>query len=235
MARARRTNRDREVANAELAMQSVHDPLTGVFNRGHLPTLIRQHGDTLGQRAVHGEARDCVGLMLLDIDHFKAIVDTHGHAAGERVLVEIARRLRTLVRDHDAVVRWGDESFVLVLPGAPAQGLEVLATRVLRMIGGEPVRSENTAITVTVSAGCVTFPLNREKRWEDALQLADAAMQLARQRGCNRAVCVLDIREDVATAVVAGDLAAAETLGRVSLSMLPGPSRPVMVDAAAMQ
>ncbi len=235
MARARRTNRDREVANADLAMRSVHDPLTGAFNRGYLQTLTRQHGDALGKRAVHGGARDCVGLMLLEIDRFKAIVDTHGDAAGDRVLVEIARRLRTLVRDQDAVVRWDDEAFALVLPGAPAQGLEVLATRVLRMIGSEPVRSENTAIRVTVSAGCVAFPLNREKHWDDALQLADAAMHLASERGCNPAVCGLDIREDAAMAAVAGDLAAAETLGRVRLSMLPGPSRPVMVDVATMQ
>lgn len=234
LVRARHINRRLKVANADLAEQSVHDPLTGVFNRRHFQSLIGQHGVALGKRALDGESGggECVGLILLDIDHFKAINDTHGHAAGDRVLVEVGRRLQALVRDQDAVVRWGGEEFVLVLPGTPPQGLEVLATRVLRMIGGEPVRSENMAIEVTVSAGCVAFPLNREKRWEDALHMADAAMYLAKRRGRNRASCVTDVREGAVLETVADDLTAAEAAGLVTVAMLPGPSRPVIVGAA---
>lgn len=234
LVRARRINRHLKVANADLAKQSVHDALTGAFNRRHFQALMGQHRVALGERALDGEGDDggCVGLVMLDIDDFKAINDSHGHAAGDRVLVEVARRLRTLVRDQDAVVRWGGEEFVLVLPGTAPHGLAVLATRMLRMIGGEPVRAGDMAINVTLSAGCVAFPLNLEKRWEDALQLADAAMYLAKQRGRNRASCVTDVREDAVLQAVVDDLAAAEASGLVALAMLPGPSRPVAIGAA---
>lgn len=231
--KARRANRRLKAANANLAEQSAHDPLTGVFNRRHFQTLMAQHGIAAGRGALdRGDDEECVGLVLLDIDHFKAINDTRGHAAGDLVLVEVARRLQALVRDRDAVVRWGGEEFVLVLPGASVAGLTVLAPRILRTIGSEPVRAGNTAIDVTVSAGCVAFPVNREKRWEDALQLADAAMYLAKQRGRNRALCVTGVREGEVLDAISDDLAAAEASGRVSLSMLPGPSRPVAVDVA---
>ena len=233
LVKARRANQRLKAANANLAEQSAHDPLTGIFNRRHFQTLMAQHGIAAGRDARdRGDEEECVGLVLLDIDHFKAINDTRGHAAGDLVLVEVARRLQALVRDRDAVVRWGGEEFVLVLPGATVAGLAVLAPRILRTIGSEPVRAGNTAINVTVSAGCVAFPVHREKRWEDALRLADAAMYLAKQRGRNRAVCVTGVREDAVLDAISEDLAAAEASGRVSLSMLPGPLRPVLVDVA---
>ncbi|GAB2615917.1 GGDEF domain-containing protein [Novilysobacter erysipheiresistens] len=234
LVKARHANRRLKAANANLAEQSAHDPLTGVFNRRHFQALMAQHGIAAGRGAFDGEddGEECVGLVLLDIDHFKAINDTRGHVAGDLVLVEVARRLQGLVRDRDAVVRWGGEEFVLVLPGASVAGLAVLAPRILRTIGSEPVRAGNAAIDVTVSAGCVAFPVNREKRWEDALQLADAAMYLAKQRGRNRAVCVTAVREGEVLDAISDDLATAEASGRVSLLMLPGPSRPVALDVA---
>src|SRR5690606_25188153 len=124
--KTRRQNRRLTDANADLAKQSVHDPLTGAYNRRRFEWLMEQHA----QRVESGEL-GCVGLMLLDLDHFKQINDHHGHDAGDAVLVELTRRLRGLLRDQDAVVRWGGEEFVLSLPGTPPGGLEVLAQRVL--------------------------------------------------------------------------------------------------------
>ncbi|QNA90234.1 GGDEF domain-containing protein [Massilia sp. Dwa41.01b] len=127
----RRRNQALVVDNAALVSQSIHDPLTGAFNRRHFEQLMAQQEAT-----VHGRSRDrsyqaAVGLVLLDVDHFKRINDTHGHAAGDEVLKVVAERLRGLVREQDAVVRWGGEEFVLVLPGTPADGLPVVAAKAL--------------------------------------------------------------------------------------------------------
>ena len=164
-----------------------------------------------------------VGLMLLDVDHFKHINDTWGHAAGDVVLVELARRLQVLVRQHDVVVRWGGEEFVLVLPGTSPEGMTVLAERTLRVVGDAPVMWEGTAIPVTVSAGCVTYPLLHGQPWQDSLKVADLAMYLAKQSGRNRAVCVLDVVEGASPELLLGDLSGAHAAGHVALQTVLGP------------
>src|SRR3546814_393431 len=110
LVKARRANQRLKAANANLAEQSAHDPLTGTFNRRHFQTLMAQHGIAAGSDALdRGDKEECVGLVLLDIAHFKAINDTRGHAAGDLVRVEVARRLPALVRERDAAGRWGGE------------------------------------------------------------------------------------------------------------------------------
>ena len=191
--RSRARNRLLEVSNAVLSDQSVHDPLTGAFNRRHCVTLMSQQEAQFVNKSRDRHHSAGVGLMLLDVDHFKHVNDTFGHAAGDAVLVEIARRLLALVRQHDVVVRWGGEEFVLILPGTSAEGLTVLAERVLNVIGCEPVMADGKPIPVTVSAGCVSYPLLPNQPWQDALKVADVAMYMAKEGGRNRAVCLLDV------------------------------------------
>ncbi|UUZ53885.1 GGDEF domain-containing protein [Massilia sp. H-1] len=190
-----------------LSDQSVHDPLTGVFNRRHCTTLMGQQEALLAKKSRDRTYTACVGLMLLDVDHFKKINDTYGHSAGDAVLVEIARRLQELVRQHDVVVRWGGEEFVLVLPGTSAEGMLVLAGRLLRTIADSPVMAEGQAIPVTVSVGCVAYPLFPNQAWQDTLKVADLAMYLAKQGGRNRALCVMGVNEGALVASLATDLA----------------------------
>lgn len=221
--RSRARNRVLEDSNAVLSDQSVHDPLTGAFNRRHCVALM---GQQEAQRA--GRSRDRnysagVGMMLLDVDHFKHINDTFGHAAGDVVLVEIAKRLLALVRQHDAVVRWGGEEFVLVLPGTSPEGLAVLAERVLNVIGTEAVMADGKAIPVTVSAGCVSYPLLPGQPWQDALKVADMAMYMGKESGRNRAICLMDIAGDTPEASLADDLAGVIAAGQVAVKVIAGP------------
>lgn len=222
--RTRRRNRLLEDSNALLSDQSVHDPLTGAYNRRHCVALMAQ------QEAMHvGRSRDrsysaSVGLMLLDVDHFKHVNDSCGHYAGDEVLVEIARRLQALVRQHDVVVRWGGEEFVLVLPGTSADGMAVLAERVLKTIADTPVVADGRAVPVTVSLGCVSYPLLAGLPWQDSLKVADLAMYLAKHGGRNRAVCLLQVDPGVPPELLTGDLAAAEEAGHVKLRTILGPA-----------
>ncbi len=225
IARARRRNRALEDSNAVLSDQSVHDPLTGVYNRRHCVDLMSKQQVLLANKSRDRNYKATVGLMLLDVDHFKHVNDTHGHAAGDEVLVEVARRLQQLVRQHDVVVRWGGEEFVLVLPGTATDGLLVLAERVLKTMAAKPVMVGDTAIPITVSCGCVCYPLLPDQNWEDTLKVADLAMYQAKQSGRNRAVCVMEVEEGVSSDVLLADLGKAAANEQVSLRTVTGPAR----------
>lgn len=237
--RARKANRRLAVDNASLAEQSVVDTLTGAFNRRHFHALMDQLASTMGVGTGPRKPQLAIGLMLLDIDHFKAINDTQGHAVGDVVLVELTRRLQGLLREQDAVVRWGGEEFVLVLPGTPAERLGILAERIMLAIGGKPFENAPGVIDVTVSIGCVAFTADDERQWHDALQLADAAMYLAKQRGRNCAVCVELSDPGVAVDAIGDDLVAAEHAGHITLvtvkgapkSTLPAQAPPLLVES----
>lgn len=223
--RSRNRNRVLEDSNATLNEQSVLDPLTGAFNRRHCHTLMGQQEALIAGRPNDRNHKACVGLMVLDLDHFKLVNDSFGHAGGDVVLVEIAQRLQDLVRQQDTVVRWGGEEFVLVLPGTAPAGMLVLVERVLSIVGSQPVMVEGKPISVTVSVGCATFPLFPGQSWEDSLQVADFAMYLAKSRGRNRAVCVMqaEVTAEAQATVMRGDLADAQQAGQVVLQVIEGP------------
>lgn len=179
---ARRANRQLTQDVASLTEQSSLDELTGVFNRRHFSDMMQPYEHD-------PEAR--VGLVMVDVDHFKRINDSLGHDAGDLVLTEVARRLQSLVRAHDHVVRWGGEEFVLVLPGATPQGLPQMARRLLDAVAGAPIRVGDRQLHVSVSAGCVVHPLEPGSSWDSALRLADTSMYRAKRHGRNRAACVV--------------------------------------------
>lgn len=223
--RTRSRNRLLEDNNEALNKQSLRDPLTGAFNRRHCHALMGQQEALLGARSRDRKFEACVGFMMLDVDHFKLVNDSLGHAGGDVVLVEVARRLKDLVRQQDTVVRWGGEEFVLVLPGTGPAGMMVLAQRVLDIVGSTPVMVDDKSVPVTISVGCAAFPLFEDQTWEDGLQIADFAMYLAKERGRNRAICVMSADASAQADLSRGDFAAAESSGQVVLGVVEGPSQ----------
>ncbi|HEX5570213.1 MAG TPA: GGDEF domain-containing protein, partial [Ktedonobacterales bacterium] len=219
--RARQANRQLAVANAALAEQSMVDPLTGAFNRRHTQALLERLQQGLARRRAHeAEAPTGTGLLLLDLDFFKRINDTWGHAAGDAVLVAVAQRLRTLLRQDDVVARWGGEEFVLVLPNTSAQALSALARHVLHVIGDAPVLVGGQPVAVSVSLGAVSFPAMPGQDWEDALGLADLALYQAKAGGRNRAVCLTRVAAQTDIARLNQDLAQAQAAGDVELTVV---------------
>lgn len=219
---ARRRNQQLEASNASLSEQSSHDPLTGVFNRRHCQALMTQRERLrLGgpDEDAHG-----TGLILLDIDFFKHVNDSYGHTAGDVVLVQTAARLRALVRQQDAVVRWGGEEFLLILPGTKAEGLCVLAERVLQVMGGEPFELGGQLVQVTASLGAIAHPFAPGQGWDDALQVADLALYLSKSGGRNRATCLLSVSPEASMDRLRSDLAAAQSAGDVNLRQIIGPA-----------
>lgn len=221
LARVRQANRRLSDDVAVLAEQSSHDALTGAFNRRQGHALLRQH--TQAAQAAAPAAMPTLGVMLLDIDFFKRVNDTHGHAAGDRVLVEVAKRLQELLRAHDAVVRWGGEEFLLLLPNARADALPMLAGRVLQAIACTPVPIDGQAITVSVSAGCLLSPFGGITDIEALVQVADLALYRAKASGRNQAMLVT-ARGALDIAVLGQDLLAASHAGHVRLEVVHGPT-----------
>lgn len=209
-------------ANRRLAEQSRIDPLTGAWNRRHALSVLGH----LRAGQVERRAREVVthgtGLMLLDLDFFKRINDSRGHAAGDAVLVETVRRLRGMLRRGDLVARWGGEEFVLALPGLPLDALASTARKVLHVIGESAMETLAQPVTVTVSVGAIhsrTVPAD----WEQLLALADLALYRAKADGRNRAICLEQVDKSVLPALATLELENARADGLLSWRALAGP------------
>jgi diguanylate cyclase (GGDEF)-like protein len=125
---------------------------------------------------------------MLDLDHFKAVNDTHGHARGDLVLTELARRLARCVRDIDTVARYGGEEFCLVLPETSPEGAEVVARRVLAAVSGEPFPAPGgPPLHVTVSVGVAAYP-EHGRTGGEVMRAADRALYAAKRTGRDKVV-----------------------------------------------
>ena len=160
--------------NAELDQISRTDALTGLYNRRHLDEVLTlRHADA---RRHH----EPLSLLLLDIDHFKHVNDTHGHPAGDMVLREFAHRLNNELRSGDIAGRWGGEEFLVILPHTDLAGAVEVAERIRNAFAATPVTAGAALITVTVSGGCCAGPGESP---EELLRLADTELYQAKSRG----------------------------------------------------
>lgn len=228
--KVRKANQKLFEANKQLEFHSVRDPLTGLYNRRSFLELMKQRPPTSGTGRREDANTD--GLMILDIDHFKNINDTLGHAGGDTVLVEIAKRLRSTVRDSDMVMRWGGEEFLVYSPKANAVHLKNLAQRVLKVIGETPIDVNGQSLQVTVTGGFLSLPFSglteEECNWEKAMQIADMALYLGKVNGRNRAYGLnrLLVPFEEAMPVLERDISAAIKANMVELVEVVGPAAP---------
>ena len=165
--------------NAALDRVSRTDALTGLFNRRHLD-------EELAIRCGHARRhQEPLSLLLLDIDHFKVVNDTHGHPAGDIVLSEFARRLSQQLRMGDTAGRWGGEEFLVILPHTDLPGGLEVAERIRAAAAAAPFTAGTTQIKVTVSGGCSG---GQGESAEELLRCVDTALYRAKDRGRNQIV-----------------------------------------------
>jgi diguanylate cyclase (GGDEF)-like protein len=208
----RRLNRELERTNVVLQEASLTDPLTGLRNRRYFSATIeadvgqalRSHAD---QRDPH--TRDLV-FYLIDADNFKEVNDQYGHDVGDKVLVEMAKRLSTSIRHSDVLVRWGGEEFLIVSRYTDRSEAELLAQRVLAAVADSPfsVGPSGETIHRTCSLGWAAFPWfpdnPRAVDYEEVLTLADRGLHRAKETGKNRAVGMLPASGKLPATTVAG-------------------------------
>lgn len=154
------------------------DGLTGLFNRR---TLIDEL--TRARRTFERERRDC-GVLMLDLDHFKRINDAHGHPAGDRVLIELARLLKEQVRLSDRVFRYGGEEFVVLAIHTGHEGLLAMAEKLRGKVEREITDPKGQPVTVSIG-GAV---LGSGEAVDDWFARVDAALYAAKNAGRNRTV-----------------------------------------------
>ena len=129
--RLRVTNRLLAQKNSELSVRSSRDPLTALYNRRYFQDFMRDDRARPERRRHRDSETATRALLLIDIDRFKDINDRHGHAAGDAVLVVVARRLRDSLRETDMIVRWGGEEFLVFIPATTNERLDEIAMRVM--------------------------------------------------------------------------------------------------------
>jgi diguanylate cyclase (GGDEF)-like protein len=171
-------------AREALRDQATHDGLTGLLNR---TSILEKLDNELSRAARDGSS---VSALMVDLDRFKSVNDTHGHLAGDAVLREASSRLRSASRRYDSVGRYGGEEFLVVLPGCEMAAAALQAERLREVIAGTPFRNESRPLAMTCSIGlacsshCAPEVLIRE---------ADDALYQAKANGRNRVVAHTEI------------------------------------------
>jgi diguanylate cyclase (GGDEF)-like protein len=228
--KVRHANAQLHEKNRELKQQSVRDPLTGLYNRRHFLEYMRALPPSMPVAAGDDTDADDVGaLFLLDVDHFKHINDTYGHAAGDAVLTTISASLAEILRETDMIVRWGGEEFLAFLPCVPHRRMDEVAGRILAGINAIVIDHGGVQITVNVSIGFAPFPLavgTQVLAWERVVNVVDMALYMAKSHGRNRAYGVRGFADGgrVNIDVIEQNLEHAWRSGQVDMSIVLGES-----------
>lgn len=164
----------------ELEHRATHDSLSGLLNRGAFVTFATKRLDETRRDQTPAS------VLLLDIDHFKAINDTHGHEAGDRVLRHVSTQLRQCVRSHDITARFGGEEFAIFLPDCSNEDATQIAERIRRACESSPTHLDGgRIIPATVSIGLASTTMGLPTL-TTMLSAADQALYRAKRRGRNR-------------------------------------------------
>ena len=170
-----------------LRQMATRDPLTGMLNRREFNRILAEEEDR-SRRFGHP-----FSLVLLDIDHFKSVNDTHGHQVGDHVLQAVATRVAAGLRTVDRAARFGGEEFALIIMQADRVAALETAQRACAAVAREPIPiSPEQSLKITVSAGAAELPTNGATGTA-LVAAADKALYAAKSRGRNRAVAFSDL------------------------------------------
>lgn len=169
-------------AHEALLFQATHDLLTGLWNREQILDMLRRELSRAKRQ------QGSVSVMMVDIDHFKQVNDSHGHMVGDRVLQEVSRRMHNVIRPYDGIGRYGGEEFLVVLPGCNLSSSSAVAERLRVAMSREPIKSDGQTLCVTCSLGVASNELKEGAAADWYIRAADAALYRAKSAGRNRIV-----------------------------------------------
>jgi diguanylate cyclase (GGDEF)-like protein len=166
-------------AREQMRFKATHDALTSLLNRGVMLDLLSR------ELARSNRERSCTSILMCDIDHFKNVNDTHGHAVGDEVLREVANRLRSSVRSYDFVGRYGGEEFLVVLNNCEPPFALTRAEEIRKNVSLHPIQTAHGPVQVTISSGLLFSRDWGVRSAEDLLHEADVALYAAKAAGRN--------------------------------------------------
>ena len=179
----RRANKALRVANLKLERLATLDSLTDTFNRRHFMDLLTSEINR------HDRYGSDISILMLDIDFFKKVNDTYGHAAGDKALITVVKFIKNTLRETDSIGRLGGEEFAVLLPETNAQKAIILGERLREGIEDAVIEAENgEKFSITVSIGLYSEELGKHCLPEDMLGMADKALYHAKKTGRNRVV-----------------------------------------------
>ena len=170
---------------AALQVEASTDPLTGLYNRRYFEQALAEY------MTAFQKADAPLGLLTLDLDHFKSVNDTYGHDAGDVVLKELAKLLSGLTREHDIVARTGGEEFAILAPFSRADQIRPFAERLCRMVANMRVDLDTVVLRPTVSIGLAST-LDDVRDARALMKLSDERLYQAKEQGRNR-VCATSL------------------------------------------
>ncbi len=174
----------KERADHEALRLATMDPLTGAYNRRTFHEIAERE---LSRALRAGQP---LSIIIVDIDHFRAINETYGNRIGDQVLQRIAALVHEALRKEDMLVRYGGEEFLVMLPDVPGPGAVVVAGRIRKSVDAAPLKVGEHELAVTVSVGVSARLDEGPESIENLLARADEALSLAKQRGRNRVVAL---------------------------------------------
>ena len=167
-------------ANNKLAYLASRDSLTNLLNRRIMSQYIQM------EHVRSKRSGKAFGLIMADVDDFKRVNDSFGHAAGDLVLIELAGLLSATLREQDSIARWGGEEFLILLPETDFEGVQIAAEKVRDLIAQSSIPYQGHDIQITLSIGGVVC--EHEAGWDDCIKIADRALYYGKSHGKNLAV-----------------------------------------------
>jgi two-component system, cell cycle response regulator len=170
------------IAHDRLQRLAALDPLTGIYNRRFgMARLHEEFGRAVRQTGP-------LGVIMYDIDHFKSVNDTYGHLVGDRILRQIVKVTRSILREGDILVRFGGEEFLAILPAASKQDVREAGERLRRIVEDTSVVDGDQIIKVTISVGGTSYPELSVESEQDLVKYADESLYSAKESGRNRVI-----------------------------------------------
>lgn len=170
------------VTHDQLQKLAANDPLTGVLNRRF--GLIRLQDEF--SRAIR--TSQPLGVLIIDIDHFKSVNDTYGHLVGDKILIMMTKTAKSALREGDVFLRYGGEEFAVILPGASPSDTQKIADRIRRYVEDAAFTYNLQEIKITVSIGGTSFPTNNVESFNQLFEIADKNLYRAKENGRNLVV-----------------------------------------------
>ncbi|MES2015485.1 MAG: diguanylate cyclase [Pseudomonadota bacterium] len=176
-----RVRAGRRIAELEeqVRFRESRDALTSIYNRATILEMLQK------ELARQARTHHAVSVILCDLDNFKQINDSHGHAAGDQVLREVTRRMGVTLRPYDSFGRYGGEELLSVLPNCDVPGALEVAERMRAMVADAPVMTVAGEVEITVSIGVASLGADDAAKLGELLQRADDALHRAKQNGRN--------------------------------------------------
>jgi diguanylate cyclase (GGDEF)-like protein len=160
--------------------KATHDSLTGIWNRGAILEFLR------AQFAIAVRCSRDLALIMVDVDHFKEINDTYGHAAGDSMLIHLSQVMNSVIRGSDWLGRYGGEEFLIIAPECPAEDAFLMAERLRLAVVNNPAHYGNITISSTISIGIANTHSIVSPTPEALVKVADSALYRAKNNGRNR-------------------------------------------------